>query len=193
MKKVLAVIDVQQLFLASRKEYGPLARVDYLALHRAFNPTHDPDTVIDAIAYVVVSPKHEDYKFIRFLKKVGFKVMRQFAGMAPIDEGSSNEMGVKIIPKSWTHKMIRDLHSFVSDNTYDEYYIVSGSGGFISAVNAIHAQGKKAIVMGFRSSIQGKLIESADQTIILDNTILYDENLYKRPPQEVPNESGSTE
>lgn len=189
MKKILAVIDVQQLFLSSRKEYGPLARVDYVALKNMFNPTRDPDVVVDAIAYVVVSPKHEDYKFIRFLKKNGYKVMRQFAGIAPSEPDDQNQMGVKIIPKSWTNKMIRDLHSFISDKVYDDYYIVSGSGGFISTVNAIHAQGQHVTVVGFRSSLQHVLLDVADAHIILDKEFLYDENLYKRPyvaPQEAP-------
>ena len=182
MRRVLAVIDVQRLFLASRTEYGPLARVDYVALKKLFNPENDPDVIVDAIAYVIVSPQHEDYRFIRFLKKHSYKVMRQFAS---IDQSSTvNDTGLKIVPKSWTGKMVKDLHSIVLENKYDEYFIVSGSGGFISAVHAIQAQHKPVTVVSFRSSLHQKMAELADVTVVLDNAVLYDENLYKKPETE---------
>ena len=36
MSSILTVVDIQQNFLASRREYGPLARLDFVKLYEKF-------------------------------------------------------------------------------------------------------------------------------------------------------------
>jgi uncharacterized LabA/DUF88 family protein len=177
--KNLAIIDIQQLFLAARDEYGPLARVDFVKLRQLFK--QDPADVVDAIAYVIVSPKHEDAAFVRFLKKCGYRVFKKYAEVdykqtvEPYDQSS-----VRIIPKSWTYRMVKELHAFVLGMNYDHYYIVSGSNQFISSIKAIHEAGKKVTIVAFRSSLAPDFKKTgADEYIFLDKEHLYDENLYK--------------
>lgn len=180
MSKVLAVIDVQQLFLAARDEYGPLARVDYVKLRQLFK--QDENDVVDAIAYMVVSPKHEDVKFVRFLKKCGYRVFRLYAKVENADRYGSGLSNVRVIPRTWTFKMVKELHAFVNDanRQYDKFYIVSGSNQFLSPIHAIHEKGKKVSVVAFKSSLAKDYEKTgADEYVILNNEYLYDENLYR--------------
>lgn len=180
MTKVLAICDVQQLFLAARDEYGPLARVDYVKLRQLFK--QDENDVVDAIAYMVVSPKHEDVKFVRFLKKCGYRVFRLYAKVENADRYGSGLSNVRVIPRTWTFKMVKELHAFVNDanRQYDKFYIVSGSNQFLSAIHAIHEKGKKVSVVAFKSSLAKDYEKTgADEYIILNNEYLYDENLYR--------------
>lgn len=180
MRRILAVVDVQQLFLSCRDEFGPLARVDYAKLYQSF--ITEPGDVVDAVAYVVVSPKHEDAKFLRFLKKQGYRTFRMYAGLdQPYDSGN-----VRIIPRNWTYRMTKELMAWAVGNTYDHFYIVSGSNQFTGAIKAIHAVGKKCTVMSFRSSLPPEHTKSgADNYIFLDQNFLYDEHLYKKVPTPV--------
>lgn len=195
MSNVLAVVDVQQLFLAARDENGPLARVDYLKLRRLFedpsnkNDPNDPNekVVVDAIAYMVVSPKHEDVKFVRLLKKMRYRVFRLYAKVENADRYGDGLSNVRVIPRTWTFKMVKELHAFVNDanRQYDKFYIVSGSNQFVSPINAIHANNKKVSVVAFKSSLSSDFKKTgADEYIILDRDYLYDENLY-RPKEEL--------
>lgn len=181
MSRVLAVIDIQQLFLAARDEYGPLARVDYVKLRQLFK--QDENDVVDAIAYMVVSPKHEDGKFVRFLKKCGYRVFRLYAKVESGDRYDGGLSNVRVIPRTWTFKMVKELHAFVNDENrpYDKFYIVSGSNQFTSTINAIHEKGKKVTVVAFRSSLSNDYTKTgADEYILLNKDYLYDENLYRQ-------------
>ena len=188
MSRVLAVVDVQQLFLAARDEYGPLARVDYVKLRKMFK--QDENDVVDAIAYMVVSPKHEDVKFVRFLKKCGYRVFRLYAKIENMGRYGESLSNTRVVPRTWTFKMVKELHAFVNDanREYDKFYIVSGSNQFTSAINSIHDKNKKVSVVAFRSSLASDYAKTgADEYVILDREYLYDENLY-RPKDEVVEE-----
>ena len=179
-RRILAVVDVQQLFLSCRDEFGPLARVDYAKLMKSF--ATEPGDVVDAVAYVVVSPKHEDAKFLRFLKKQGYRTFRLYAGVDQPNDSSN----VRIIPRNWTYRMTKELMAWAVGTNYDYFYIVSGSNQFIGSIKAIHASAKKCTVMSFRSSLPPDYAKSgADEYIFLDQSFLYDEHLYKKPSTEV--------
>ena len=188
MSRILAVVDVQQLFLSARDEYGPLARVDYLKLMEAFkdiskrnNPTDlNEEVVVDAVAYVVVSPKHEDAKFLRFLKKIQYRTFRLYAGIDPnYKDGELSK--TRISPRNWTYRMTKELMAWAVGTNYDYFYIVSGSNQFIGPIKAIHASNKKCTVMSFRSSLPPDYAKSgADDYVFLDQNFLYDEHLYKK-------------
>lgn len=186
MSRILAVVDVQQLFLAARDEYGPLARVDYVKLMNSFRAS--PDDIIDAIAYVVVSPKHEDAKFLRFLKKCGYRTFRLYAGLEQ-NYQSGELSNVRVIPRNWTYKMTKELLVWATGDSYDHFFIVSGSNKFAGAIKAIHSNGKKCTVMSFRSSLSPEYAKiGADNYIFLDDRFLYDEHLYKKPLDSYPEE-----
>lgn len=179
MRRILAVVDVQQLFLSCRDEYGPLARVDYAKLFKSFMT--EPGDVVDAVAYVVVSPKHEDAKFLRFLKKQGYRTFRLYAGIDQNNRGGELS-NTRIIPRNWTYRMTKELMAWAVGTNYDYFYIVSGSNQFIGPIKAIHSTGKKCTVMSFRSSLPPDFTKSgADDYIFLDTNYLYDEHLYKKP------------
>jgi hypothetical protein len=178
MSKILAVVDVQQLFLAARDEFGALARVDYVKLMNSFRKS--PADVIDAIAYIVVSPNHEDTKFIRFLKKCGYRTFRLPAGLEQnYHEGVLES--TRIIPRNCTHRMTKEVQVWAAGTNYEHFIIVSGSNAFIGPIKAIHASGKTCTVMSFRSSLSPDFAKlGADDYVMMDDTFLYDEHLYKK-------------
>lgn len=175
MSRVLAIVDIQQLFLASREEFGPLARVDFVKLRGLFKSYALQDAVVDPIAYILSSPFHDDKRFVRFLKKQNYIVMRK---PAQLDENKdTNEIGPsKFKNSSWTHTMVWETIKMLPN--YTDVFIVSGNGQFLKVVEAAHAQGKKVTVASFRSSLQKQLAEKADQVIFLDAEYIYDSSAF---------------
>src|SRR3974377_335711 len=152
MARNLAIVDIQTNFLACREEPGPLARVDYRKLKELFKE-NDTD-IVDAAAYILASPFHDDRRFIRFLKKNGYCLMRKFAQLN-MPTSTKEDVEVKFKNRSWIENMVWESIKMLPK--YDNIYIVSGNGQFCSVVNAAKAQGKKVTVISFRSSLQDQL------------------------------------
>ena len=166
----LVICDVQTLFLASREEYGPLARVDYVKLTELFKS--NTTDLVDAVAYVLASPYHDDKRFIRFLKKNGYAVIKKYAQVIRAED---NEEEVKLKNRSWIDSMVWE--SIKMAPRYDTITIISGNGLFCSVANAAKQQGKKVHVISFRSSLQEHLSSLADEVTYLDNNYLFDPNV----------------
>ena len=166
MKKVIAIIDCQLLFLSAREEFGPLARLDYVKLKNIFH--QDPEDKVDAIIYILASPYHTDNQFLKFLKKNNYIIMRKFA---KVDlKGEKKEILFK--NKSWTDTMVWEAMKMLPN--YDEIFVVSGNGAFCSVVNAAHDQSKKVTVVAFKNSLQETLKKLADNVIFLDKEYIFD-------------------
>lgn len=171
-KRVLASVDIQALFLSCREEYGPLARVDFVKLMALFNKDKDPDRIVDAIAYILASPLHDDRNFIRFLKKLNYFTMRKAATI------KSNEDSIQQIKsKAWSDQMVWESLKMLG--SYDEIFIVSGNGGFCSVAKAAKDAGKKVTVVSFQSSLQSQLASLADEVIYIDRDLIFDSSAFK--------------
>ena len=173
MSRNLAIVDIQTLFLAAREEYGPLARVDYVKLKTVFK--EDDTDIVDPVAYILASPYHDDRRFLRFLKKHGYILMRKFAQL-DISGAQASHTESKLRNKSWIDSMVWESIKMVPK--YDKIYIVSGNGQFCSVVEAAKRNGKKAIVASFRSSLQDQLSKLADQVIYLDQEYIFDSSAF---------------
>ena len=149
----LAIVDVQTLFLASREEYGPLARVDYVKLKTLFKK--DNLDISHAVAYILASPYHDDRRFIRFLKKHGYILIRKFAQLDIPRSTSGEEQEIKFKNRSWIDSMVWESIKMIP--RYDHIYIVSGNGQFCSVVDAAHKNHKTVSVVSFRGSLQKEL------------------------------------
>jgi uncharacterized LabA/DUF88 family protein len=173
MSRNLAIVDIQTLFLAAREEYGPLARVDYVKLRHVFKE-QDTD-ITDAVAYILASPYHDDRRFVRFLKKNGYCLMRKFAQLnTPMS--TDEEKNVQFKNRSWIDAMVWEAIKMVPK--YDHVYIVSGNGQFCSVASSAKSQGKKVTVVSFRSSLQKQLSEIADEVIYLDQAYIFDSSAF---------------
>lgn len=176
-RRILAVVDVQQLFLSCRDEFGSLARVDYAKLIKSFKV--EPGDEVTAIAYVVASPNHDDSSFVRFLRNQGYRTFRMRAHAAT---SSMPGEGAYIVSRSWAYRMSKELLVWAVGSTYSHFFIVSGSNSFIGPIKAIHAEGKTCTVMAFRSSLPEDYTKSgADNYVLLDENYLYDAHLYEKP------------
>jgi uncharacterized LabA/DUF88 family protein len=172
-KRILASVDIQLLFLSCREEFGPLARVDFVKLFQLFRK--ESDSVVDAIAYVLASPVHDDRNFIRFLKKIGYITMRKATSLTK-DSNFAAE-GEKVKGKSWSEAMVWEALKIIPN--YDEIFIVSGNGSFCSVAKAAKDAGKKVIVVSFRSSLQSQLASLADEVVYLDKEFIFDSSAFR--------------
>lgn len=171
----LAIVDVQTLFLAAREEYGPLARVDYVKLRSLFK--QDNLDIVDAVAYILASPYHDDRRFIRFLKKHGYILIRKFAQLdIPRSASSFEEPEIKFKNRSWADSMVWESIKMLP--RYDHIYIVSGNGQFCSVVEAAHKNNKKVTVLSFKSSLQAELSKIADNVVYLDDKYIFDSSAF---------------
>ena len=184
----LVIVDVQTLFLASREEYGPLARVDYVKLRELFEDSTTDD--VTKVAYVLASPYHDDKRFVRFLKKNGYAVIKKNAQITHSTDSADSADEVILKSRSWIDSMVWESVKMIP--RYDSIYIVSGNGLFCSVANAAKQQNKKVNVISFRSCLQEHLASLADEVIYLDNNYLFDSNLVRLRNQELENVGTST-
>ena len=168
-RRILASVDIQALFLSCREEFGPLARVDFVKLMSLFKT--EKDDVVDAIAYILASPVHDDRNFVRFLKKLGYITMRKSAQINKVDGGNH------IKGKSWSDSMVWEALKIM--DRYDEVFIVSGNGSFCAVANAAKEAGKKVTVVSFQSSLQAQLSSLADNVIFIDKDLIFDSSAFK--------------
>jgi len=173
--RVLAIIDIQNLFLSSREQFGPLARVDFVKLKDLFVSEHGEDVIVDKIAYVLSSPYHDGRDFSRFLKKQGYIVFNKMAQLttSPHDDNIHTTRS-----RSWSDNMVWEAMKILPN--YDEIFIVSGNGGFCSVVRAAKNDNKKVTVVSFRSSLQAQLASEADKVVYLDKEYLYDSSSFAK-------------
>lgn len=173
----LAIVDVQTLFLASREEYGPLARIDYVKLRSLLK--QDTLDITDAVAYILASPYHDDRRFIRFLKKHGYILIRKFAQLdipRVASPANDTEESIKFKNRSWIDSMVWESIKMLP--RYDHIYIVSGNGQFCTVVDAAHKNGKKVTVVSFKGSLQKELAAMADNLITLDDKYIFDSSAF---------------
>lgn len=171
-KRILASVDIQAMFLSCREEFGPLARVDFVKLMSLFK--QDKEDVVDAIAYILASPIHDDRNFVRFLKKLGYITMRKAAQISK-SEGVDGQQKIK--GKSWSDSMVWESLKIM--DRYDELFIVSGNGSFCSVAKAAKDAGKKVTVISFQSSLQSQLSSIADKVIYIDKELIFDSSAFK--------------
>jgi uncharacterized LabA/DUF88 family protein len=174
MSRNLAVVDIQTLFLSARESYGPLARVDYVKLKSILK--QDNLDITDAVAYILASPYHDDRRFIRFLKKHGYILIRKFAQLDIPRLSTPEEQDIKFKNRSWIDAMVWESVKMLP--RYDHIYIVSGNGQFLSVVDAAHQNGKKVTVVSFRGSLQKELAAQADEVIYLDDKFIFDSSAF---------------
>lgn len=180
----LAIVDIQTLFLAAREEYGPLARVDYVKLKTLFKE-QDSD-IVDAVAYILASPYHDDRRFVRFLKKNDYCLMRKFAQLnTPMS--TNEDRNIQFKNRSWIDAMVWEAIKMVPK--YDHVYVVSGNGQFCSVVSAAKAQNKKVTVVSFRSSLQKQLADMADEVVYLDQEYIFDSSAFHQTKNQEDSQS----
>lgn len=168
--KVLCIVDIQTLFLACREEWGPLARVDYVKLKKLFSD--DPTDVVHPVAYILASPYHDDKRFVRFMKKNGYFLMRKFAQLDMPRSLQEEDPTVKFKNRSWIDAMVWEAIKMMPE--YDKVIIVSGNGNFCHVVEAAKKTGKKVTVISFKSSLQEQLSKLADEVVYLDKQYIFD-------------------
>lgn len=178
MKKILVIVDVQNLFLSAREIYGPLARVDYVKLKDLFVKKEE-DVTVDKIAYVLSSPYHDGRNFTRFLKKQGYMV---FNKTAQLIKNQQNDSIHTTRQAGWSENMIWETLKLLPK--YDEVFIVSGNGGFCPVVRKAKLDGKKTTVISFRSSLQSQLATEADEVVYFDKEYLYDSSFFLNKKEE---------
>lgn len=167
--KTLVIVDIQNLFLASRKVFGPLARIDYVKLKELFKDT--PEDTVDAIAYILASPYHDDKKFLKFLKKHDYILFRKFAKLANTND-TNEYSNVQFKNRSWTNHMVWESIKMLPN--YQKLVIVSGNGAFCSVIEAAKVSNKPTKVVSFDGTLQSELATLANSVVLLDKAYIFD-------------------
>jgi uncharacterized LabA/DUF88 family protein len=94
---------------------------------------------------------------------------------------TNEEKNIQFKNRSWIDAMVWEAIKMVPK--YDNVYIVSGNGQFISVVSAAKAQGKKVTVVSFRSSLQKQLADLADEVVYLDQEYIFDSSAFQNQTQ----------
>jgi len=156
-RKILALIDSENLYYAPKKIWGPGSKLDYKKLYRVFTKK-EADT--QAIAYLVSDPVVDQHRFIECLVKMGYTP--KIKTLYP-DQG-------QIQNSNWDDEIIEDGLKRIDD--VDELFMVSGDSDFIPLLAAYKERFKPVSVVCFKDNFNYRLRDFADLVIFLDQNIL---------------------
>lgn len=149
-QRVGVLIDVQNLYHSAKNLYG--ARVNFREILKLAVSQRN---LIRVFAYVVRTKTGEEKPFFEALTKLGIetriKDLQEFYG------------GMK--KADWDVGIVIDAIRIAP--SVDAVVLVSGDGDFISLVEYLKNQGKRAEVIAFGRSASSKLKEVADEFIDL--------------------------
>lgn len=152
-QRVGVLIDVQNLYHSAKNLYN--ARVNFGEILKT---AISGRSLIRAFAYVVKTKTGEEKPFFEALTKLGIetrvKDLQEFYG------------GQK--KADWDVGLVIDAIRIAP--SIDALVLVSGDGDFVSLVEYLKNQGKRAEVIAFGRSASGKLKEIADEFIDLERS-----------------------
>ena len=161
--RVLAAVDVQNLWHACRESYGDFARIDFSKLReRALAGTNGGKL----IAYTIDSGK-DNSNFLRMLKANGY--------MTKVRHMKYDKNKGRPFATNWDVGMTIDVLNNIDE--FDMLVLVSGDGDFLNLVEDVQRKGKKVRVIMFPTSLSAKL-KGANEIFHLG-----EEDLYREPDQ----------
>jgi uncharacterized protein (TIGR00288 family) len=150
-QRVAVLIDVQNLYHSAKNLYG--ARVNFQEILKLAISQRN---LIRAFAYVVRTKTREEKPFFEALTRLGIETrvrdLQEFYG------------GAK--KADWDVGIVIDAVRIVPN--LDVLVLVSGDGDFVSLIEYLKNQGKRAEVIAFGRSASSKLKEVADEFIDLE-------------------------
>ena len=156
-KKILALIDAENLYYAPKKIWGPGSKLDYKKL---FNLISKKSHLITAIAYLVADPVVDQNQFIKCLIKIGYtpKIKTLYSQNGQIQNSN------------WDEDIIKDGLAMIEDT--DELVMVSGDSDFIPMLKVYKEQHKSISIICFQDNFNPALRDYSDSITFLKENIL---------------------
>ncbi|WP_461521496.1 NYN domain-containing protein [Porticoccus sp.] len=155
MKKVVLLVDVQNVYYTTRQTYG--RNFDYNAFWS--RATADRQ-VVKAIAYATERGDQKQREFQNILRAIGFEVkLKNFIQRADGSAKGDWDVGITIDAMEYA-------------NSADVVVLVSGDGDFDLLVNKLVEKGKVVEVYGVPKLTAASLINAASEFIPIENGLL---------------------
>ena len=164
--KAFVAIDVQNLWYGAREGFGRNYRVNFRNLQRAIIDILPDGCEVQAIAYVIESPRHDNSKFIAMLDSLDFETKVSHLCY----ESSGNGTAVK---SDWDLGIAVDAMNHAYSGT-DIFVLVSGKGDYSYLCKTLKDLGQTRYILTFEHSKSNKLDRLADTVHLLDKSNVYD-------------------
>jgi uncharacterized LabA/DUF88 family protein len=153
-KKLLIIIDAQNLFYSLRDLYGIGARLDFLKLREI---ACRKSRCTSVRAYVYFTSFKEDLTHLEeFLIYNGFDVNTKY-----LNDSFKGNVDSQII-----------VDAITESDAFDVFAVGSGDSDYIPLVENLRQKGKEVGIISFDATSSKKLEEFADWTIHLDERII---------------------
>ena len=165
LKRYMVAVDIQNLWYSCRYTFGNNYRVDYRALLDFVDDIVDnEDSTVDATAYLIASPNHDQSSFINTLKMLEFRVKKRNLHYDQDRKHAQNT--------NWDVGITAD--AFYKADDYDCFILVSGDGDFTYLVDPLMDVGKEVIVVSFEQALSRALANAVDRVYYLGEEAVYD-------------------
>ncbi len=164
-KRVFVAIDIQNLWYAAQESFGKSHRVNFAKLRRAITSNNTPPCEIEAIAYVVTAPDHDNQKFIEMLERLKYIVKTRHMGFDKargIAYKSDWDVGITV------DALLRGARGEI-----DKFILVSGDGDYFYLCEALAEMGVSVDVYTFDNVCSRVLREIVNVVFILDRSVTY--------------------
>ena len=172
-KRVFVAIDIENLWYAAREAFGKNYRVDFQRLRKLISEGNPVPSIIEAIAYVVVGPDHDNTAFIGMLERLQYKVKKRYMRYDKIQGiASKSDWDVGITVDTMRRAMPKEIDKFV---------LVSGDGDYIFLVEELQGLGIEVEVHTFENVCNEQLKNMANRLVLLNENVVF--NTAERNPQ----------
>lgn len=155
MKKVLILVDVQNVYYTCRQAYK--RNFNYNRFWQRINANGE---IVKAFAYAIDRGDIKQREFQNILKAIGFDIkLKPFIQRA--DGSAKGDWDVGITVDALQHA-----------DSIDEVVLVSGDGDFDILVEALKAEGKTVQVYGVPALTAQSLQKAASEYISIDTALL---------------------
>tara|TARA_R100001594_G_scaffold28869_2_gene54201 strand:- start:1646 stop:2179 length:534 start_codon:yes stop_codon:yes gene_type:complete len=172
MAKVFVAIDVQNLWYGAREAFGNSYRVDFKALRELITLSIPDNSDVEAIAYAVSSPEHDNSRFTRMLELMGYIVKSRYMRYDKVRDTPINT--------DWDVGITVDTMQRSGDGSFDTFVLVSGDGDYSYLCEHLRNVDKRVLLFSFSDSTSSALKSAVDKSYVLDNRVVFDTHVTRR-------------
>ena len=164
-KKAFIAVDIQNIWYSAREAFGPTYRVDFKRLRDLIGSNLGEGTSIEAIAYVVVGPEHDNTKFINMLELIGFIVKKRHL--------RHDKVRGQFSRTDWDVGVTVDTMKRSCAEDFDVFVLVSGDGDYYLLCQAIKEAGQEVLIYTFEHSASNSLKYVSDELYLLNRDLVF--------------------
>lgn len=170
LESILILVDVSNIYLSARDNYGYAARVDFRKLRElALKPAQRRFQHIMCRAYFAAMPDQLPESFIFALEKIGYEVV--VTNIRSHEQGTPSATNIDV-------QLAKDAVTLKVGGRDPQIVVVaSGDSDFTSIYRDLKARGTRVEVMSFPPSLGAEVIATVDDITKLGREHLFEERL----------------